>query len=132
MNELSGYVEIYFKAIDRKLPFKFGVNASALFCRHYGVDLYDIASTGIFGTWEDQNMIKPPDAYAILVMAYYAYVTAQRMKGQSEEFCLEEFLEICNEEEKVIAEFQSVMLSSKILGFRLDGQKEDVKKKAES
>lgn len=118
-----------FFAIGRKLPFKFGTNASALYCRHFGVDLNEIASTGLFGVWKDEELIKPPDPYAILVMAYYAHITAVRMKGEKEDLTLEAFIEACNEEEGLLNVFQQAMLSSKLLGFRLDGKKEEIKKK---
>ena len=118
-----------FFAIARKLPFKFGTNASALYCRHFNVDLNEIASTGLYGVWDGEQMIKAPDPYAILVMAYYAHVTAMRMKGDREDMTLEAFIEACNEEEGILNVFQKAMLSSKLLGFRLDGKKEEIKKK---
>ncbi|HQK52841.1 MAG TPA: hypothetical protein PLA73_01245 [Sedimentibacter sp.] len=126
MNELSGYKEL--KVGEKIFSLKFGTNATALFCIARGVDLNEIASTGIYGKWEGDKMISPPDVYAILQLAWFAHVTACKIKGEETSVgSMEEFIEYINEYEGVLDKIVEAMQTSKFLGKKITG--EEVKKK---
>lgn len=121
MNELSGYKEV--KIGGRMFPMKFGVNASALFCLARGVDLPQIADTGLYGRYEGEKMISPPDVYALLQLAWFAHVTACKIERRETEVAsMEEFIELCNEEEGTMEEITRAMLESKFLGRKITGE----------
>lgn len=102
---------------------KFGVNASALFCLARGVDLSQIADTGLYGKYEGEKMISPPDVYALLQLAWFAHVTACKIGGRDTEVAsMEEFIELCNEEEGTMEEITRAMLESKFLGRKITGE----------
>lgn len=115
MNELSGYG--VFEVAGEQVPFKFGVNAYSLFCKSRGIDLGEIGETGLYGTFKGEEMIKAPDMTATIELAYFAYVTARRMKGGEPEHTLTEFTEMVGDTKDVLSQFQNLMLTSRILGY---------------
>ena len=105
MNDYSGYGEV--KLGDRVLPFKFGTNATALFCKAHNIDLFEIGSI----------MTGP---LAILEYAYYAYVTAQRINRQTVDVTIDEFMNLVDDNKDAITLFDNLIMSSKILGFTIE------------
>lgn len=117
MNELSGYGE--FELAGRLLPFKFGANATALLCKHRGIELDQFTDLNLFGVYDNEQLVKSPDLIANVELAYFAYVTAKRIKGEQPDINIELFTEMFHETEGIIFKFQDLMVHSKMLGFSL-------------
>ena len=115
MNQLSGYD--VFEVAGEKLPFKFGVNAYSLFCKHRSIELGEVNSTGLYGTFDGDKIIKGPDTTANIEMAYFAYVTALRMKNQEPDHNLIEFTEMISEEKDILLKLQELNLSARFMGY---------------
>ncbi len=128
MNNLSGYG--VFEIAGEKLPFKFGVNAYALFCQYRGVDLDKIATTGLYGEYDsDGKPTKDPDVKANIELAYFAYQTACQMKGEDTRFNLITFQEMMQEEYDVLVKLFTLNLESKLMGRTLTEIAQDETKK---
>lgn len=104
MNEASGYGEI--KLGDKTLPFKFGTNAYYLFCKHRGIELSQLGEA--FG-----------DPFAIIELAYFAHVSAQRIKGKQTDVNIDEFIELVGDNKDMLPEFEKLIMSSKMWGFTM-------------
>ena len=115
MNQLSGYIEI--EAAGEVLPFKFGTNAWALFCQEKNIELYEIASTGIFGSFEDGKLVKNPDFVALRDIFHAGYVTAMRMRGKEPVFNSIMLGELLDEVPNAYMKLQDTLMKSKMLGF---------------
>ena len=128
MNQLSGYVEITFG--DQVLPFKFGTNAWALFCEMKGIEFGGIMSSGVFGTYENGEITKPPDILALLDLFYCAHKAAMRAKDlqpvNKETFC-----DMLDETSGAMLDLQKAMLTAKLMGYNLTELAELGKKKVE-
>lgn len=110
MNDLSGYGEI--KIGENTLPFKFGTNAYRLLCQHRGVELHQLGE--VFS-----------DPFALIELAYFAYVTAVRMAGSVTTYGLDSFVEIVGDNADIIPEFEKLITTSKMWGVAVG----DTKKK---
>jgi len=104
MNDLSGYGEI--KIGDRTLPFKFGTNAYRLLCQHRGIELGQLGEAFA-------------DPFALIELAYFAYVTAMRMGNIPTNIGLDGFVEIVGDNADIIPEFEKLISSSKMWGLAI-------------
>ena len=108
MNDLSGYGEI--KIGDKTLPFKFGTNAYRLFCQNRGIDLPGMATAF-------------KDPFALLELAYFAYVSAVRINGGVTDVGLDAFIELVGDNDDIVPEFEKLIESSKMWGQSVGGAK---------
>lgn len=108
MNDLSGYGEI--KVGDTTLPFKFGTNAYRLFCQSRGIDLPGMAEAF-------------KDPFALLELAYFAYVSAVRIQNSVTEVGLDAFVELVGDNADVIPEFEKLISSSRVWGQKVSEAK---------
>ena len=114
MNDYSGYGEI--KIGDKTLPFKFGTNAYRLFCQYRNIDLNQMA--------EAFN-----DPFAVVELAYFAYVTAMRIKDKLTDIGFDEFVEIVGDTKDVIPELEKLIVTAKTWGYTRDELTEAAEKK---
>jgi len=114
MNQLRGYTEIEWAG--KTYPFKFGTNAWALFCQERGIEFGDIPSTGVFGKWEGDQVVKAPDMLALLDLYYCGYVAACRSVGEKP-ITKEALVDILDELPDAALTLQVAMLRGKLLGF---------------
>jgi hypothetical protein len=114
MNDYSGYGEI--KIGDKTLPFKFGTNAYRLLCQHRNIDLHQIGEAF-------------KDPFAIIELAYFAYVTAVRMANSVTEISLDTFIELVGDEKDIIPEFEKLIVGSKMWGYTVSELTDKAEKK---
>lgn len=120
-NELSGYGEITIGGKDlpfgfgkiggRPLPFKFGANAYRLYCEYKKIDLPQMYAT--FQT----------DPFALVELAYFAYVTAMRLRDEPTEVGLDTFIELVGDEKGVIEKFNEIIKTSRMWGVTIEEAK---------
>jgi hypothetical protein len=118
MNQLSGYD--VFEVAGEKLPFKYGVNAFALFCKHRGIELGQLPETGLYGVFQGTEMLRAPDMIANIELAYFAYVTAVRMKGEEPGYNLCQFTEMIGETRDIIQKLQELLLTCRTMGYTFE------------
>ena len=128
MNKLSGYA--VYEIAGEKIPFKFGVNAYALFCEHRKIGLEDIGKTGLYGEYDDKgNLTKDPDVKTITELSYFAYVTACKMEGKEAAINLLAFSEMVSDERDVLIKLFELNLEAKLMGRTLQEIAQDESKK---
>ena len=98
---MSGYGEV--KLGDKTLPFKFGTNAYRLLCNHRGIELHQLGEAFT-------------DPFALVELAYFAYVTAVRMRNGLTEVSLDEFVELVGDSDDIVPQFEKLITSSKVWG----------------
>lgn len=114
---MSGYVEV--NVGEDVMAFKFGTNAYALFCELHKIELYQVGESGVFGTWEGKNMVKPPDIIKMRDLFHCAYVANCRAKSIPVKYNLYEFGDILDEDNTLMLRLQETMVTSKMFGFNL-------------
>jgi len=104
MNDYNGYGEI--KLGETTLPFKFGTNAYRLLCQHRNIDLDKVG-----------NVFRDP--FGIYELAYFAHITALRMRNETTELNLDAFIELVGDEKGVREEFEKLIETSKTWGYTM-------------
>ena len=114
MNDYSGYGEI--KIGDKTLPFKFGTNAYRLLCKDRNLELFEIGKAF-------------EDPFAMIDLAYFAHVTANRIAGKVTEISIDEFTDIVGDTKGILNEFEKLINESKMWGMTIGELTEAGKKK---
>ena len=118
MNNLSGYG--VYEIAGERLPFKFGLNAYALFCEQRKIGLEDVHKTGLYGEYDEQGkLLKEPDANAVTELSYFAYVTACKMENIEIKHNLIAFSEMLSDEIEVLYQLFNLNLAAKLRGRTL-------------
>lgn len=104
MNELSGYGELQIG--DKTLPFKFGLNAYQLFCSYFEIELHQLPE-------------KLKDPFALVVLAYFAHVSNERIGGRQTDVTIDWFIEAAGDTEGILEEIQRLIVKSKYWGVPL-------------
>jgi len=131
MNTFSGYIEI--EVDGRKMPFKFGSNAYALFCQMRGIEFWQLAESGVFGRIDEEGkIVQLPDFGALRDLFFCAHQAAMRSKGESEMVNTYQLGDILDEYPEVVIQLQTAMINAKLMGFKTEDikpPKAEVKKK---
>lgn len=100
---------------DKTLPFKFGLNAYQLFCSYFDIELHQMPE-------------KLKDPFALVVLAYFAHVSNERINGRQSDISIDWFIEACGDTAGILDDIQKLIVKSKYWGVPLAAM--DTKKKS--